>query len=194
MGGLVKRATKLPKDNKKQNEVAKTQAVSLSERQEIIREVEEESVVAAWRSQNEGEEDMKFEDVTHNEEASEVATESLNEDGALWRAGRKAAAVEDTTGNRSMTQALRDQRREENVVDRSSKPCEDLGLEVKSVYLPSKGPIQAKLTKAEPPQPTLWLHHTLIVADPFILDKVRYLCLDRRMVQMLVQEHLRQYH
>jgi hypothetical protein len=168
----VERACLPPPKKKrvKKDKMGKTGAVSALDQLLSNQEREEEVALAAWRSQNASEEkEAELEYVgTHLEEvfgpAAESQTAGEGDHAMAEHAGGDAGALE--AGGQSNDHAPQDHAGGFNSEHRLHDPA---GHQTKS---------QAQSTQISS-QPSGWPTQTLIVADPFILDKVR-LCLVAR--------------
>lgn len=196
-GGVIRRTAqlKLKKPKKKVN-TSKPNPISLLEWQENVRQQQEEMAVAAWNSQDEsedGDEELDFvgkegvgvgiegsqgeavkrEHVSNQEDVEEtgVAVErvglAVEMTGLAVEMTGLAVEVSDTE---STDHASRDQEQEEGTRGRS-----DLVEVVPRLWTAEGFGSQAEMVpRAQgPPQPVLWQTQTLIVADPFIPDRVR---------------------
>lgn len=172
-GGVIRRTAqlKLKKPKKRKNNTPKSDPISLLEWQENVRQQQEEMAVAAWNSQDESDDGDEELESVEKEGVTGVAVErvglAVEMTGLAVEMTGLAVEVSDTE---STDHASRDQEQEEDTRGRS-----DLVEVIPRLWTAEGFESQAEIVPRVqgPPQPVIWQTQTLIVADPFIPDRVR---------------------
>ena len=173
-GVVVKTARSEQKKKKGKKGMGKAKAISLEEWQELAREQEEEDAVAAWRGENEGMVANESEGVEEKRgtEDEETAEKRGTEDDET--AESESASDEDVEGGRasgdervietrgSTGHVLGDLSRDKDASE-SDEHVDQVRNPVEAAVRP------AMLGSLQPPR---WRSQMLVVADPFIPDKV----------------------